>query len=109
MTQSTPDETWLDYEVMGGPFGDQTLVSRYLTAGNEIRLETLMIPVGTVAALIAAVLKRADQNERTDILRDECDKDTDIRLKRMTAMGRTLDPDSPLTRVIRRMDELHGP
>ncbi|MFE2950431.1 hypothetical protein ACFXHK_25865 [Embleya sp. NPDC059267] len=88
---------------MGGT-GDQVIVSRYLTAdGTEYEVEALKIPEGTVAALIAAILERVDQNERPDILREETRKDEEIQLKRMTAMGRTLDPNHPLTGPILRM------
>ncbi|MFE5327275.1 hypothetical protein ACFRCG_12915 [Embleya sp. NPDC056575] len=101
----SPDSTWLEYEVAGG-MGDQTLVSCYLTAdGEAYEFERFRIPDGTVGALVAAVLMRADQNVRTDILRDEVRKDERIRVDRMSAMGYRLDAENPLTKPILRMGE----
>jgi len=79
-----PDGELLDYEVMGAPFGDQTLVARYATPDPDlVQVAALRIPAGTMAALIRAVLRATDQNERPDILRDECERDGRVRWERM--------------------------
>ncbi|MYW06020.1 hypothetical protein, partial [Streptomyces sp. SID3343] len=63
-----PDGTWLDYEVMGGSLGGQSIVARYRTRTGAIEFDTLRVPDGTLAALIRAILDRTDQNLVTDIL-----------------------------------------
>lgn len=89
----SPDSTWIEYEVAGGGTGDQTLVSRYLTAdGERYECERLAIPEGTAGALVAEILKRADQNERTDILRVEVAVNDAIVGARHAAIGRNASP-----------------
>jgi len=78
------DGELIDYEVMGAPFGDQTLVARYATGDDDVvRIAAFVIPVGTHAALVEAVLKAVDQNLRPDILRAECERDGRVRWERM--------------------------
>ncbi|GCD97999.1 hypothetical protein [Embleya hyalina] len=91
----SPDSTWLDYEVAGGA-DDQTLVSRYLTAdGEAYEFERFRIPDGTVGALIAAILLRADQNVRSDILRAEVAVNDRVVSARHAAIGRNSSLSNP--------------
>ncbi len=81
---AAPDGQWLGYEVMGGHGGGpQTLVARYVTGDDDVvRIEAFAIPDGTQAALIEAILKATDQNERPGILRAEIERDARVRADR---------------------------
>ncbi|MFE3202286.1 hypothetical protein [Embleya sp. NPDC059237] len=88
------DWTLVDFE-----YGNDLVVARYEWPGqgpdDAYKFETFELPAELVPALIAILLARIDQNQRTDILRAEVAANDKVVGARHSAIGRhaTLVPD----------------
>jgi hypothetical protein len=81
-------------------------VARYRSGPHTIAFETLRIPDGTLAELVAELFARSDQNQVTDILAAEQIRHAERRSRRMAAMGITVPKDHPLYGPNARLAEL---
>ncbi|MEU0937545.1 hypothetical protein [Embleya sp. NPDC005971] len=96
MAQPQPDWKLLDYEYDPG-----LLRARYELPDGSWEFQTFAVPEHTLPALVAALLAHADQNERTDILRDEVARNDEIMSKRYAAMPGNVNPPSWLPAFMR--------
>ncbi|MFI6977383.1 hypothetical protein ACIBSV_02210 [Embleya sp. NPDC050154] len=75
-----------DWKLLRFEYDPDLLKAQYELPTGEYRWQTFAVPSGTLPALVGALLAHADQNERTDILRAEVERNDEAMSARYRAM-----------------------